>query len=192
MERILLGIVLTLTIFGCKKEEVPISNLKKDYSSFLSEKGLSFRGKLNANSFYWSFGYQFQSNNMYDTASKRMVMFGLVSEDGGDKWFQLYSPKYNSESASDFLKVFGLGEKKLGDWENDFYLRIYTNADLYESNSLNTASEIEILKTQEFTNGSGKKKLRVWFRIDANLFSSNKSVTLKEGLMIAEFYGFKK
>jgi hypothetical protein len=73
-------------------------------------------------------------------------------------------------------------------------LSINKDNNFYQSNSFNPSNEIEILKTQEFTDYLGKK-LRVWFRINAKLSScscqSNTSV-LTDGLMTAEFFGVKK
>ncbi len=192
MQRFLLGFILTLTILGCKKDDAPKSNPELDYSSFLAQTGQTFRGRFNGNYFLWSFGLnQFQAGYGYvgtPTDSLRAVEFGLTSHDG-ETWFRLYSPKYNSASESEFLRVFGLGKKKLGDYLSDFHIELSTNKDVYQTNSLSDTNEIEILKTQEFTDLA---KLRVWFRIEAKLFALNKNIALTDGLMIAEFYGFKK
>jgi hypothetical protein len=201
MYKYLLGFILALTIISCRKDDTGIK--KKDYSYFLNETGQTFQGKLNGENFSWSFGWnQFQGISGYEngngvcdsTDPVRVVLYGLTLEGGGQTRFRLYSPKYNSLSDTEFSQVFSVGKKKLGDFRTDFYLSINKDNKFYQTSSLNSSSEIEILKTQEFTDYLGKK-LRVWFRIDATLSScscQNDNSTLTDGLMLAEFYGFKK
>ncbi len=203
MFKYLLGFIFSLTIISCKKDDVVNTNSKKDYSAFLTTKSQTFRGTLDGTDFSWSFGWnQFQGIAGYEngngicdsTDPARIVLFGLTSEGGGQTRFRIYSPKYNSTSDAEFYKVFSLGKKKLGDFRTDFYLSINKDNNFYQSNSLSEASEIEILKTEEFTDYLGKK-LRVWFRIDAKLSScncQNNHSVLAGGLLLAEFYGFKK
>jgi hypothetical protein len=196
------GLILTLTLFSCKKSDVPSPN-QIDYSSFLAKKNQTFYGKLDGTFFSWTFGWnQSQGVAGYEngygicdsTDPVRVVLFGLTSESDLTTRFMLYSPRYISTSATEFSQVFSLGKKKLGDFRIDFHLKVYKDNTVYQSNSLNPANEIEILKTEEFTDYSGKK-LRVWFRVEGKLSScncQNNTSLLSDGLMIAEFYGFKK
>lgn len=203
MNKYLTGFIFTLIIISCKKDNTTINNPNKDYSSFLVQTSQTFQGKLDGTYFSWSFGWnKFQSfagsenaKGICDSTDPVIVVFfGLTSEDGGQTRFSLYSPKYNSTSDSEISKVFSIGKKKLGNFRTDFYLSINKNYTFYQTKSFNSTNEIEILKTEEFTNEVGKK-LRVWFRLAAKLSScycqSNNSV-LADGLMIAEFYGFRK
>ena len=202
MNKYFIGFILTLTIISCKKDDVVI-NPKKDYTAFLATTSKTFLGNLDGTNFSWSYGWnQFQGIAGYEngngicdsTDPVRVVLFGLTSEGGGHTRFRLYSPKYNSTSESEFLKVFSLGKKQLGDFRNDFYLVINKDNNFYQSNGLSPTNEIEILKTEEFTDNLGKK-LRVWFRIDAKLSScscQNNNSVLADGLMLAEFFGHKK
>lgn len=204
MTKYLLGLILTLTLFSCKKNDSEIISPKKDYTTFLAQTIQTFQGKLDGSSFSWSYGWNaFQGIKGYEngygicdsTDPVRIVMFGLTSEGGGHTRFRLYSPKYNSTSDSEFSNVFSLGKKKLGDFRTDFYLSINKDNNFYQSNSNSPTNEIEILKTQEFTDYNGIKNLRVWFKLDAKLSScncQNNNTVLADGLMIAEFYGFKK
>ena len=202
MSKYLFGLILTLTIISCKKDDVVI-NPKKDYTAFLATTSQTFKGNLDGTNFSWSFGWnQFQGITGYQngngicdsTDPVRIVLFGLTLESAGQTRFRLYSPKYNSTSESEFSKVFSLGKKKLGDFKTDFYLSINKDNNFYQSNSLSPTNEIEILKTEEFTDNL-VKKLRVWFRIDAKLSScscQNNNSVLADGLMLAEFFGYKK
>jgi hypothetical protein len=201
MNKFLLVFIFTLTIIGCKKDDATIN--PKDYTFFLRETGQTFKGKLNDTAFSWSYGWrQFQGIAGYEngygvcdsTDPVRIVLFGLTSENNAQPRFALYSPRYNSSSETEFSEVFSLGKKKLGDFRTDFYLSITKDNKFYQTNSLNTTNEIEILKTEEFTDYYGKK-LRVWFRLDAELSSCNcqsSSLALTDGLMIAEFFGYRK
>lgn len=203
MNKYLFGFMLTLTMISCKKEDVGNTNPKKDYSLFLAQKAQTFQGKLDGTNFSWSFGWnQFQGIAGYEngngicdsTDPVRVVLFGLTSEGGGQTRFRLYSPKYTSTSETEFSEAFSVGKKKLGNFRKDFYLSINKDNKFYQSNSFNQTNEIEILKTEEFTDNLGKK-LRVWFRLDAKLSScscQNNDAVLADGLMIAEFWGFKK
>jgi hypothetical protein len=203
MIKYFLGILLSLSIFSCKKDDVAINISKKDYSSFLAKTNQTFQGKLNGTNFSWSFGWnQFQGNAGYEngdgicdsTDPSRVVLFGLTSDDGGYTRFRLYSPKYNSSSEAEISQIFSVGKKKLGDFRKDFYLSIYRGDKFYQTNRFNSSNEIEILKTEEFSDYLGKK-LRVWFRIDAKLSScdcQNNNSVLTDGLMVAEFFGVKK
>src|SRR5918993_5790478 len=110
MGRFLLSFILIIAIYSCQKEDITKSEQKKDYTSFLRQSVWTFRGKLNENYFSWSFGVNdFSSDSGSGTDTVRIVDFGLTQM-GGDKWFQLYSPKYNAASANDFMRVFGLGK----------------------------------------------------------------------------------
>ncbi|HSN60523.1 MAG TPA: hypothetical protein VLR49_06295 [Ferruginibacter sp.] len=200
MNKYLLGFVLTLLIISCKKDDV--ATPAKDYSEFLAKTGQTFQGKLDGIGFSWSFAWQqFQGtmgyqigngNGISDSADPyRILFFGLNSEGGGQIRFKIYSPKYNTTSEAEFSRVFGPGKKKLGDYGTDFYLSINKDNSFYQSNSFNPANEIEILKTEKYTDNIGKK-LRVWFRIEAKLSTcncQNNNSVLADGLMIAEFIG---
>ena len=204
MTKYLLGLVLTLIIVSCKKDDVSSTTSKKDYTSFLAKSTPTFYGKLDNETFSWTFGWN-QSQlwmgyeNGYGICDSidpvRVLSFGLISESDLQTRFTLYSPRFNSESESEFSQVFSLGKKKLGGMRDHFYLAMYKNNGLYQSNSLNLENEIEILKTQEFTDNLGER-IRVWFRIDAKLSScncpNNPNSVLADGLIVAEFYGFRK
>jgi hypothetical protein len=198
MSKYLLFIFSLCTIISCRKDDTaappPI-----DHSYYLTQKTQNFQGKLDGNAFHWSFGWRaFQGIKGYEngngicdsTDPVRVVLFGLTSEDGGHIRFRLYSPKYNSLLPSEFSNVFSLGKKKLGDFRSDFYLSIFQAENFYESTGKSAVSEIEVLKTEEFTDYIGKQ-LRVWFKIHAFLSSGNKTVLL-DGFMMAEFFGYKK
>jgi hypothetical protein len=204
MKKIVLGLAVLLVIAGCKKDGIsePVSS-QKDYSFFLSQTGTSFQGKLDNTTFSWRYGWrQFQSiagfengNGICDSTDPvRVVLYGLTSEDSAKTRFRLYSPKFNSSSESEVAQVFAVGKKKLGDFRNDFYLSIYKDNKQYQTSSTDLENQIEILKAEEFTDYLGKR-LRVWFKLDANLSScncQNSKIALTGGLMIVEFYGFKK
>lgn len=202
MNKYLFAVILSLTIISCKKDDVTIDQ-KKDYSAFLATTSKSFTGSLDKTYFNWRFGLgQFQGaagyengNGICDPADPdRIVFFGLTSDASGQTRFRLYSPKYNAGSEAEFSKVFSVGKKKLGDFRNDFYLSIVRDNNTFQSNGSSPISEIEILKTEVFSDYLGEK-LRVWFSINANLSScncQNSNTTLRDGLMLAEFYGFKK
>lgn len=213
MKKHLLGFILTLTVISCtkdgaaignpQKDEGAINNTNKDYTSFLAQTVQTFQGKLDGKNFSWSFGWnKFQGvvgyengNGVCDSTDPvRILLFGLTSEGGGDTRFRLYSPKYNITSDAEFLKAFSVGKKKLGDFRTDFYLSINKDNTFYQTNGFYTTNEIEILKTEEFTDHL-VKKLRVWFRLDAKLVSTDyqkNNTVLADGLIIAEFYAYKK
>jgi len=190
MRKILIAFILSTTIIGCKKEAY-----QPNYTSFFSQSVQSFKGDLSGNSFAWAFGVgAFQSIMGYSNEPLRVVSFGLISENGGHTSFSIQSRKYNAESEEEFMKVFGVGMKRIGGFDYDFYLSINDNGQIYTSNYANANSEIEILKTEEFQDNSGKK-LRVWFRIDVTFTTCICTANiphLKGGLMIAEFMGYKK
>lgn len=200
MKKYLIGIILALTIFSCKKDDS-----QKDYSSFLKQSSQTFQGELDKSYFSMSYGGSsgYQSTAGYEngngvcdsTDPVRVVLFGLTAVNDSKKSFILYSPKFNTTSESEISKVFSIGKKKLGAYRSDFYLRITQGNKLYESNGFNNTNEIEILKTVEYIDNISKMRtLRVWFRLDAKLSScgceSNSSV-LSNGLMIAEFIGVR-
>jgi hypothetical protein len=201
MKKFFSGLLLTQLLICCNKNDASLS--KNDYAFFLANSTPTFFGKLNGKPFSWTYGWnQSQSlagfengNGICDSTDPvRVVLYGLTSEMDLQTRFILYSPKYNSQSEADISRVFSVGTKKLGDFRSDFHLKIYKDNQYYQSNGLSAKNEIEILKTEEFSDNFGKK-LRVWFRIDARLSScscQNNNASLSDGLMIAEFSGFKK
>ncbi len=201
MTKYILGLIFILTIFSCTEDDSVLVSPVKDYTSFLAQTTPKFSGRIDNAWFSWIFtlgnsqsmaGYHNGYGICDPNDPMRVVFFGLTSESDLQTRFTLYSPRYNSES--EVAQVFGVGKKKLGNFRDDFYLSMYKDGKIYQSNDLNSTNEIEILKTEEFTNHTGKK-LRVWFRIDAKLLSysypGNLSL-LTDGLMIAEFNYFKK
>lgn len=202
MIKYFLGLILALTILSCRKDDVTSVTPKKDYTAFLADTIQTFYGKIDGAGFAWTFGWNqsqgitgYQNGNGIcdSTDPVRILFFGLTWESDLQTRFMLYSPRYNSESETEFSQVFSLGKKKLGDFQNDFSLSIYKDNTFYQSNRLSPTNEIEILKTQEFTENTGKK-LRVWFKLDATLSCNcqNGKALLADGLMIAEFYGLRK
>lgn len=201
MKKYIFSLILVATIFSCRKENA--EGEKKDYTYFLSETGQTFTGKLDGAYFSWSYGWnQFQSMAGYEngngvcdsTDPVRVLLFGLTSEDGGNTRFTIYTPRYNATSEAEFLRVFGVGKKKLGDFRSDFYLQIQKDRKFYHTVS-NSNNEIEILQTHEFIDDFQVRKLRVWFRIEARLTGCNcgeDNLKLSDGLMVAEFFGYRK
>jgi hypothetical protein len=201
MKKYLIGFILVLTLFSCKKDDS-----QKDYSSFLKQSSQRFQGILDKSYFSMNYGgsseYQnsegFENGNgVCDSADPvRVVLFGLAVASNAKPSFVLYSPKFNTTSESEISQVFSKGIKKLGDYRTDFYLRINWGNNLYQSNSFNKSNEIEILKTVEFIDNISKMQtIRVWFRLDAELSTcscENNTSVLSNGLMIAEFIGFRK
>ncbi len=199
MKQFLPTLLLIVTVISCNKEDM-IS--PKDYTAFLKKTQQTFGGNLNGKDFYWRFaldgcqglaGFQNGNGICDSTDPERVVLFGLNSTDG-QNGFTLYSPKFNSASDIEILHLFSPGIKQLGDLNKDFHLSMRINGQLYSSGRLNAVGEIEILKSEEFTDYLGKK-IRVWFRLDGRMAScncNNNSVILKDGLMIAEFWGYKK
>lgn len=208
----LLVLFTVLTLLGCKKdaqlvetpkkEDQKISCPKMDESYFLTLTNQSFQGELDGACFSWSFGLsQFQGIAGYEngngvcdsTDPVRMLLFGLTSG-GGQNRFWLYSPKYDVTADADFLKVFGLGKKKLGVLRDDFYLAIKKDGKIYQTDRTNQSNDIEILKAEEFTDYV-TPKIRVWFKLNAKLSlqdDQSSTIVLANGFIIAEFYGHRR
>lgn len=189
---------------SCTKKSEEDNNIEppKDYSGFLSSTDYKFLGKIDGVDFLWAMGVaKFQLLNGYEnpdgicdsTNYDRTLLFGLTSVDGGKTRFQIYTPACNVKSQDGFNKVFSLGEKALGARNIDFFLAIQIGDKQYYTNSYSQKNQIEILKTEEFNNYWGSPRLRVWFKIDADLANcecNTVSARLTDGLLVAEFYGY--
>jgi hypothetical protein len=205
MKSLLAVFTLCVIFVSCSKnsDEDIIIEQPKDYSAFLSTTDYKFFGKLDGVDFFWAMGVaKFQSLTGYEnpdgicdtTNYDRTLLFGLSSEDGGKTRFQIHTPACNVKSQDGFNKVFSVGEKTLGARNIDFFLAIQIGDKQYYTNSYSGKNEIEILKTEEFNNYWGNPRLRVWFKIDADLAScecNTVSSRLTDGLLVAEFYGYK-
>jgi hypothetical protein len=201
MRRLILYCALTLTLLACKKDQSEPRSLENNHASFLAQTEPAFQGKFNENPFSWKSGWnQFQRGYVYtpmpdgqDTSELvRVIASELISWGSNLRWSMLHTPKYNSGSESEVVKVFSVGKKNLGDYISDYHLEIFTNGVLYKSARFKTTNAIEVLKAKESNDDLGKKIL-LWMKISGVLKSSNgnDSLTLNEGLMIAEFYRFK-
>ena len=212
MIKYFIALFIASTLLGCKKDTQLVEITRKDArkvscpkldeSYFLTLTNQSFRGELDGTCFSWSFGLsQFQGIAGYEngngvcdsTDPVRMLLFGLTSEDGGQTRFWLYSPKYDVSSEGEFSNVFGLGKKKIGVLREDFYLAVKKDGKFYQSDRSNQSNEMEVLKTEEFTDDFNTK-IRVWFKINARLSLQdvqNSNIVLANALMIAEFYGHR-
>jgi hypothetical protein len=201
MNKWLLCLILSLTIIGCKKDDA--GTKQKDYTYFLKQTTPKFQGKLNNEAFTWIYGQQCQSMAGYQNGSGicdstdpvRMVLYGLTLNSDFQQRYVLYSPKYNTSSETEFARVFTVGKKTLGTLGADFYLSITRDNKIYQTNA-NNENEIEILKTQEFTDYLGDK-LRVWFKLNAKLTPAcggcqSDNLVLSDGILLTEFYGFRK
>jgi hypothetical protein len=209
MKKYLFGLVFIFAIAGCKKEiapaPAPANEVAQtdDVVTFLNLSNSMFEGKIN-NVFFTKisggYGY-FDDMGWYNGDTDgicypqdlhRCVVSGLTAQGGGGGSFELYSPRFNSASATDWSQIFSIGSKKLGTKVKDFYLSMNLGSDVYYTTATNTTNNIEILKTELFTDASGPK-LRVWFTLNAVLVSSaNTSLTanLSDGMMIGVFEGF--
>jgi len=188
---------------SCNKSDIIPPNQEGSYAPFLEKTTQTFSGKLDGSFLSWTFGWKqsqgmagYQNGNGIcdSTDPVRIVSFGLTWESDLQTRFVIYSPRYNSDSEVEFSQVFSVGKKKLGEFGDDFNLVIYKDYKVYQTNKINAANEIEILKTEEFEDNVGKK-LRVWFKLVAKLSScncQNNDNVLTEGFMIAEFYGIRK
>jgi hypothetical protein len=199
MKKWLVGFILSLTIIGCKKDDA--GTKQKDYTYFLRQTTPTFQGKFNNEVFTWSFGPQYQSmagyqngNGICDSTDPvKVLLFGLTANNLQQR-YTLYSPKYNTTSETEFSQVFSTGKKKLGGFTADFYLTIFQDNKTYVTKA-NNENEIEILKTEEYTDYIGDK-LRVWFRLNAKLTPAcgcqSDNLVLSDGILLTEFYGYRK
>lgn len=201
---------LLFCLFACKKEDKPqqeVAATKKDYSAFLAQTNHSFEAFLDKTNFgdtyfNWRYGWQFQGFFGYQNASGicdttdpvRISFCGLRSQyDNGADQFFLYSPAYNinTASSSEIADLFSPGIKKLGQTGDCFSLGIYRYQQHYNSFNSATQGQIEILKSEAYVDGLGKKAIRVWCLLDAKLStngSEKQLAYLHDGLMIASFY----
>jgi len=203
MNKFIIGLAFLVVLSSCTKEKITDPATAKDYSIFLTQTAQTFQGKFNGSAFYWFFGYsQFQStagfyngNGVCDsTDPERILVFGLTSEDDLETRFLISTPKYNSSVDQELEKIFTPGKKKLGNLYTDFHLTVTKDKKDYKTSATDTNNEIEVLKTEPFTDYLGKK-LRVWFRLSGKLSScncQNSTINLTDGVILAEFFGYKK
>jgi hypothetical protein len=122
----------------------------------------------------------------------RILMFGLSNDDASNQ-FTITTPKMDTSNQNDVKNVLSLGDKLFGELYNKFQFRILTNNSLYINNP-NSNQKLQILKTEEFTNYDNTKHMFVWIKIDdlelENINQSSEKIQLKNGLMIAELYGY--
>ena len=180
---------LALLLTGCREAEI---TPRPDYSAFLAETTPCFRGKINGVYFSYSSGSQWQQHNTYNTtAEHQLIKFGLTSEVDHITTFQLTCPGYYATSESEFDSIFIPGVQHFGPIH--FFLDMNYKGNYYYSAYAPAGNEIEILKVHEFTR-NGEPMLKVWFRIDTKLSTilGMNHVALTEGLMLAEFVGYKR
>lgn len=191
------AILFTLLFFSCSDNE---SEVKPDYSLFLSIKNPTFQGKIDGQNFIWNYGLaQFQMTTGIQSITcndpndfSRYTVFGLMSDDNQNR-VMLYSPLFDIRDNNWSELLFDNEKKNIGTFNQDFSLVITRNGKTVQSSSL-TKGELEVLKTQEFTNVFDKTSLRVWLKLKTKLTScecTNTESALTDGLMVAEFWDYK-
>ena len=190
-------------LISCKKDEIIETPI--DYNSFMLESNYTFRGNLEGESFVWSYGIdEYQLGNGYEnpygicdsTNFERILECGLASNEEGKPKYIIYTPAFNVKNITEFANVFSVGKKKLGSRITDFFLVMQKDEKQYFTNANSDSNEIEILKTEEYLNNFGQPRLKVWFKLEANLSdcdcqSQTNKYKLTNGCLLAEFYGYK-
>jgi hypothetical protein len=195
----ILFLVLTISLVGCSKDEN--ETIQPNYTSFLNNHTPSLKGLLNSQFIDWKYesgGYQMSTgfangNGVCSTTDPfRILMFGLSNDDASNQ-FTITTPKMDTSNQNDVKNVLSLGDKLFSELYNKFQFRILINNSLYINNP-NSNQKLQILKTEEFTNYDNTKHMFVWIKIDdlelENINQSSKKIQLKNGLMIAELYGY--
>lgn len=199
MKKILI-LLFTISLISCTKDEMVTKSEEQNYAAFLNYRTPKLSGKLNSQMFNWQFGYnEFQKLVGYDngngvcspTDPVRILIFGLSSNDALTH-FTFITPKMDTSNQNEVNNVLSLGEKQFGDIYNKFQIKIVYNNNCYINNPINNET-LEILKTEEFLNYDNKKHMLVWIKIDKlileNSNQSGEKLELKDGFLIAEFYG---
>lgn len=198
MKKVFLSILVTI-IVGCNKDDD--NNNKVDYTSFFEKTRPQFSGNINNNFLFWEFNfgtYQMSSASLYPngdaTDPNRLLRFVLNQENGNNQ-FVITTPIFDITSENDFNTVFGLGKKKLGDYNENYHISITDNNYNYQICKSTANYSIEVLKTEEIILESPNYNiLKVWYKIDnieLNKCNPNNNYSLTDGLIIAQFIGYK-
>jgi hypothetical protein len=204
MKNYLLLVLNILFLSGCTKQDYPYlgETPKPDYTKFLASKNMEFSGKFQQYEFSWPYGFEYQANAGFQNPGGgcdsgnpfRVAIFALVTNDA-TTWFRLCSPTYYSPTfKQDYLDaMFKPGLRQLGSRGENFSLEIFKDNNYYVSYDNSPQSKIEIMKTEKFKDGYGESRIRVWFLVNAILKTNgdeSKPAPIKEGLMVANFWGF--
>lgn len=199
MKNILLSFILSITLFSCNTDDNEIQT--EDHSSFLEKTTPQFSAYLDDDLLNWKFGadlYQVNLGYFYpngdSTDPNRYLRFTLNQENGSNQ-FVIYTPIYDTSSDVEFNDVFGLGLKKLGNSDEDFFISLTKNNITYAICNSELNFQIEILKAEEsIENNSTQKVLKVWIKIEnmrLNDCDPNYNKNLNKGLILAKFYGHR-
>lgn len=175
--------LLILSVSSCSDNEA-----KPDYSSFLKLDYPMFAGKIDGKYVFWKYGLeQFQMSQLIkpsgstndSTDFSRFIGFSLISDDTENQ-VDLVGPIFNILD---------------NNWQDEFRLTIVRDGNMIHS-SLLAEGEIAILQVQEFSNPFNKPSMRVWLTLRGKLSSarscSPNDAVLTDGLMIAEFWDYKR
>jgi len=198
MKKIILA-VLMFVFIGCNSDEE--NQVDKDYSYFLNLTQPQFRGKINNTHLLWEFNmgtYQMNSTYLFPNGNSedpnRLLRFVLNQEHGNNQ-FVITTPIYDTSSEIEYKNVFG--PKHIGDSDNDYHITIINNNINHQICNSIANYNIEVLKTEEiiFENPNiNPNILKVWLKIDnieLNNCDSNTEYDLSDGLVIAQFIGYK-
>jgi hypothetical protein len=193
-----------LFLLACKKDKDYWANEERyDLNFFLMQTNNSFEGKMDGKTVSWvygrnvskaSFGYQNANGFCDSTDPSRILLSGLTIPSQEPTQFCFFTPMYYSNIERERNQIFSTGKKKLGDLSTNYCFVFKIGDTEYISSSKNADNKLEILKAEAVTGLIGKKCIRVWFRIKANLIpyrSSKKDTHDISGLLLLEFWGLR-
>jgi hypothetical protein len=180
---------------GCTEDKM--EEREPNYTLFLAQRTPSLSANLNSQSINWRYGFQeyqmitgyCNANGVNSTTEPLRVLSFELSTDDTSNRFSLTLPKMDTSDPNDVNRVLSIGQKQLGQSDNEFQFYIRKDS-VYYFNSVSN-QKIEILKTEEVIKEDNQKRLIVWVKIE-NLVLENHSgekLHLKNGLMVAELYG---
>jgi len=189
--------------FSCNSDddlndEVLNEEQEIDLTAFLEDEIPQFTGLLNNEVLSMKFGpsaYQIASSfsSNPDDDSQRLLQSALI-ENSGDNYFKLITPFFDVDSQEEFNGVFGLGNKDIGYYYDDFFFDFQIDGERYQTCGPQDGGELEVLQVQEITDAGNMTFLFVWFKLsNLNLVdycTLNNDYVLEEGLILARFYGY--
>lgn len=201
MKKIIFAVSILIFIGCSKDDDHQVNDVKKDYSFFLNSTNPQFRGNIGTSSLIWQFNagtYQMSSGFFYpngDSQDPHRLLRFVLNQENGNNQFLITTPIYDTSSETEYNNVFGLGPKSIGDSDNDYHIRIVNNNITHQICNSSANYKIEVLKKEEIIfENPNQNKLKVWFKLDnikLNNCNPNTDYDLNDGLIIAEFYGYK-
>ena len=191
---------LGIQTISCEKESIEyLCYSVNGYEEFLNYDTISFNATINDEDLSWSRDNGISSSSGFEPGypdeNNRLIessFFNNPNGTGGAGLGGLTLPRFDVSNEDEFNNVFQLGEKEFGVYDVGFRFYIIEGSSIFNSDSNNEETTLELLKVKEYKDNIDRYWLKTWFLVSGKLTSGDGEVkNIENGRLILSFANYK-